>query len=410
MSQSRFDAIVAERVGRRRLMEPDLLTPSDRPSEHRRIGAAELVREAEVGTQSETIRGDRVVKLHLDASVGGRLSATDLATIRASVAANGNGDGNTRSRWHRLENPFTVPVAGRLVTFRVLQIKGVVFDARAPLHEYLGTGWRPEYYFADGAGLLRRYFPCDRDSTGTCDLTEAAREFVFVRSATSVLDPARCGVPVGVGWGSFPEFAQGKFGFSVLGLPTLSERAGNFFPVYDRFVQQGDFAPLAAILHQRARSLGYANRRGFAMPFRHFHNTSLAEDGTLFMHDLGDQGAILLRHALSVEQFVAEVFTNFAFAVAPLEHIVDGAPRFQEVRDTVTRHLDLFARPMIDGYFDDDPAVAGFDYDAVQWAFRAGFGCSMRENPEEFAQVFRRSLLQALSAELAENGAAAEQA
>ena len=396
MTGPRFEAIVTERVGRRRHMEPTLLTPSARPRDYRRIGADELVREAEAGTRAETVTGDRVAMLHLDAATAGQFAPEDLETIRRSVTTDQAGNGNTRSRWHALARPLTVTAAGQDVTVRTVQIKGVVFDSRAPLEAYLGTGWRPEYYFADGEGLLRRYFPCDRDTVGTCDLTEAVREFVITRHASAVLDRRRCGVPAGLGWGRFPEFAAGKFGFSILGLPELSERSGSFFPAYDRFVQHGDFAPMAAVLHLRARALGYVHRNGIAMPFRHFHNTSLTSDGTLFMHDLGDQGAILLRHALGVEQFVAEAFTDFAFMAAPLEHIVDGAPRFLEVRATIARHLDLFARPTIDGYFDDDPGVANFGYHDVEQAFRAGFGRTMPDNPLAFAQAFRRTLLDAL--------------
>jgi len=391
-----FDQIVAERVGQRRLMEPTLLTPSAYPGDHRAIGTGDLMREGTRATRAETTRGDRLARIHLDEEIASRLSGADLDTIRASATSDRVSDGNTRSRWHALADPLAVRIGGREVTIRVVQIKGVVFDSREPLQEYLGTGWRPEYYFANTDGVLCRYFPCLRDKVGTCYLTEAVREFVFVREACRVFDPACCSVPVGIGWGIFPGLGEGDLGFSILGLPTLSARGAQFYAAYDAFVQEGEFGPLGRVLHQRARALGYANRLGFAMPFRHFHNTSLTEDGTLFMHDLGDQGAVLAPHLSGPEQFIAEAFTNLAFAIAPLEHIVDGAPRFMEVRRTIADHLDLFAQPTVRGYFDDAPEALGFGFEDVQRAFRAGFSCRMSENPEAFAQVFCRSLAASL--------------
>ncbi len=131
------------------------------------------------------------------------------------------------------------------------------------------------------------------------------------------------------------------------------------------------------------------HQRGYLLPFRHFHNLSHTRDGVLMMHDLGDRCALSLRHMWSENQFVAEAFTNLAFAMAPMEHIVDSAPRYLEVREVVTENAEEFGEATLEGYLGGPSHGTEFSFASVERAFRAGFHAPFHQTGDPVARAYR---------------------
>lgn len=379
-------------------MEPLGHGPSIDPSVHHRWRPDEVAATAAASALSFRLDGERPCQLFLNRLVAPALGELDRRRLEDIVTRNTTIEPETRSRWL----PLTAPIRhydGRPVRPIVeLQAKGVVFDAAQRPATYRGVGWRPEYYFADRDGRFRRFHP-RHDAIGSCFVSEAVREYSYTLAAYPVMAGGSCEVVMPVAWGRYDgrAFDGEDLGFVVLGLPETSARGAAYYQALTALNQRGERAPMIDVLARRARAIRRMHDAGFLMPFRHFSNLSTTADGVVILHDLGDRCALLRDQLFGDHQYIAEAFTNLAFAMAPLEHLVDDAPRFLESRQTILADLELFAGATLDGYFGAGAGALGLSFSSIEDAFRLGFETRFCELRHPVAALYRQLLAASLA-------------
>lgn len=371
-------------------MEPTSPGSSVEPGAHHLWTMEGAVAEAEDSAMRRSFAAGRSGSLFLNRAVADALGEQDADQLLTILQDNVEAAPESRSRWFRLRRPITRYARRDVRPIVELQVKGVVFDARQPIRVYDGMGWRPEYYFADRDAVFQRYHP-GHDALGSCYLSEAVKEYAYTLSAYPALTGQGVEVPMPIGWGAFDGrvYEGAPLGFVVLGLPEHGPRGAAYVEGLAALRSRGDRQPVVPPLRRRAAALRKVHAAGFLMPFRHFHNLSETPDGVVIMHDLGDRCALRRRDLHGPDQLAAQAFTDLAFAMAPLEHVVEKAPMYLESRGAILEDLDWFAAPSIEGYFGAPAAELGFSFAAVEEAFRLGFERPFHALDHPVARAFR---------------------
>jgi hypothetical protein len=367
-------------------MEP-LPGPSVSPKAHNKWKVAFARKAAEEVSAPIKLCSGRACEVFLHREAYDGLDKKDLDRVLNAIAEEQGLCPEVRSHWLDLDVPLHRFGERLRRQIEVLQIKGTVFDSRCEPLPYSGVGWRPEYYFADGDARFQRYHP-QKDAVGSCFFEEAIKEFDYLLKAFPRFVNASVTVPAPIGWGAFPDrvFEGFELGFVILGLPAHGPRGAGFYTAFDALLQ-GNPDWMSNYLFRRSQAIRCFHDSGFLLPFRHVHNISETNDGAILMHDLGDSCALRVEHMFSEDQFIAEAFANVAFAVAPREHVVDNAARFEEVRKVVHDRLPFFFRESLAGYFGHFDSVWTFeDFEA---AFRAAFGSPFQCLENVSAKAFR---------------------
>jgi hypothetical protein len=378
-------------------MEPITSGPSVSPALHSQWSLQRARERAIVSSEKLRLDGERPCCLYLNRMVCDELSREDLQSLTDYLPRNSQGEPETRSHIFSLARPLRRYGQETVRPIVTLQVKGVVFDRRQPLRPYGGFGWRPEYYFADSQAVFQRFHP-GKDALGGCSVSEALQEYSNTCVAYPVMAGGRCEVPMPVGWGVFDglEWDGDGLGFVILGLPELpTVRAGAYYQALDVFRRDGDFAPMERVLKLRAEGIRLMHQAGFAVPFRHFANLSLSEDGPIFMHDLGDRRALLKSDLIDDEQFYAEAFSNLTFALAPAEHIIAG-PAIEISRETILAHLDRFSGATLEGYFGAQGGELPYSFENIEDTFRRGFEMPFWRVDSTVSREYRQFLADSL--------------
>lgn len=317
------------------------------------------------------------------------ISNKDMESILFAIGHEHEEHAETRSVCITLTTPIIVDRGDKntSVTITSLQIKGIVFNSNQLTDGYGGAGWPREIYHSNSAGQLGAYLAPKDCAIGCCLTAEALNEYLMATSCWELLETTEIQSVYPIGWGIFDiaSKAPQKYGFVVLGLPSLIPgREQVYLNTATRAVRDGDLESFMKLITLRGNAMHELNSRGIVSPGRHFGNFSLDLSGKAFLHDLGPTPSLIYEHLQSDDQYAAETFSQLIYSITPRKVCIPVPPEYSHARTVLTHNYHQFLHKTLLAYYRTNE-VEAFNANEVQDAFFDVLSRPISESKKPFA-------------------------
>jgi hypothetical protein len=372
-------------------LRPPFQKPSVAMNNHR-LSFSRAINFAEKITQHhETLDYSKKFDLYLNAQFP--LSLKDMSSLCASIGENHPEEGEVRSLWLDLHHPIFD--SNQNLEILQFQVKGVMFDERNGVQEYVGNGWTPEVYFADQHGEIFRRYSTRASTLGRCQLIEAVFEFLLCSVCSNTFNGTMLQVPSPIGWGRYRSndtLENTDFGFVILGLPRLQPgREAVYLEAVKKCHETENPQQLIELFKLRSRAIGYLHRHNILSQGRHFGNFSLTVENQPFIHDLGAVNSFVRQHLYNDNQYAAEAFAHLIYACTPRKICIPVPSEGHMARTVLMQHYDVLLSASLSEYYQTDEA-ANFKLEDLEIAFFDCLKMPVQESKTPFARFHTRFL------------------